>query len=234
MRIQVDYVPALVLGGEVVPQHTVTDLVAYLHIVWRGSGRHQGIYALCSIGTHLVCQGIGGGILVHVPGLRYPLLGRVCPCVAVEYVQQEQHSGLLYASAQLLHILQVLARTGVAVLCRVNHQPYTCRGPTCLIVQECYQVGDNIAIGIQPLVSGLLVCRYQRYVATYHTVLGTANERYAAQCQQCIQSSRLGHSLRFYSVLYIIRADCGATVTLPPCILPRPSAHTMPSWHTTV
>ena len=37
-----------------------------------------------------------------------------------------------------------------------------------------------------------------------------------------------------YYTLYIIKADCGATVTLPPFILPKPSAHTMPSWHTTV
>ena len=114
-RIQIDDMPALVLGGKVVPQHTVTDLVAYLNIVGRCTCLNQRIYALYGVFTHFVCQYIGGRGLVHIPGLRYPLLGRISPCVAIEYIQQELHSGLLDTSAQLLHIFQILARTRVVV-----------------------------------------------------------------------------------------------------------------------
>ena len=76
------------------PQHTIADLVARLDEVGRSTSSLQLTETLLGIFIDLVCQ---RSIVQVLPGIRCPLLARVCPGVAIVEVKHESHASLLDA-----------------------------------------------------------------------------------------------------------------------------------------
>ena len=77
-----------------------------------------------------------------------PLLGGICPGVAIVEVEHQEKSGILDALAELLDEFKILADVFVGIFRGIYEESYANRVPT-LFFNESQHVGDSLAILVE-------------------------------------------------------------------------------------
>ena len=126
------------------PQHAETDFVARLDKVGYSTGSHERFE--CFLGV--VINRLIGCPAPYFPGIGDDLFSRVCPCVAIVDVEQEQKSSILDTLAKCLHIFEILTDVFVLIVRGIDKESHAHRVPA-LLLQEVEHICDGRPVLIE-------------------------------------------------------------------------------------